>query len=464
MFPRTVVIALICMAFSHPSSGCECVGAARPCEYLRSETVFVGTVAETVAVRHPMDEDSWSAGYAMRFNVENSLRGGLGNEVTIQTGNGGGDCGTPLDPGERLLIFAYRGKDGQLWTGMCSGNLQLPGDSSRDEIVEQLRSLIGKGVGNIFGRVVSVKPAWRDREVDEKGPPTPMPNIVLHVTSSGFSSSTRTAQDGSYEFDGLPPGKYTVVPDLPGKLDFDHDDSDSRYQADLVSGECTDISFKLEPTTSIIGHVKLPSGVHPKTVEVEAIPINWRKVHDFEGVWDLADDDDNEFKLWPLPPGDYYVGVNINSSPSAESPFPPTYYPGVTNQRDATIIHIAAGEVRKIELPLRDVARPRPVHFIAIGLDGKPMKTIYIQLEDLRHPGDAESYLNVDLDSNGAGTLNIYAGYSYHLHGSHWVSYGNDWCSKPVSIPAGSDPVTVKFVMDHKDANCQIDEIDKLRK
>jgi hypothetical protein len=136
----------------------------------------------------------------------------------------------------------------------------------------------------------------------------------------------------------------------------------------------------------------------------------------------------------------------------------------VTNQSDAAVIHIAEGEVREIEMPIREVARPRPVHFIAIGLDGKPMKTIYIQLEDLRHRGDAESYVNVDLDSEGGGTLNIYAGYSYHLHGSHFVSYGNDWCSKPIVIPSGTEPVDVRFVMDHKDANCQIDEIDKLHK
>jgi hypothetical protein len=49
-------------------------------------------------------------------------------------------------------------------------------------------------------------------------------------------------------------------------------------------------------------------------------------------------------------------------------------------------------------------------------------------------------------------------------HASHCVSYGNDWCSKPVLITAGTEPVEVRFVMDHKEANCEIDEIDGLRK
>jgi hypothetical protein len=463
MFSRITLIALLWTALSQCSLGCECVGATRPCEYLRSATAFVGTILETVPAKHALEKDSWTAGYSMRFAVETSLSGALGNEITIETGSGGGDCGTPFEPGERLLIFAYKGKDGQLWTGMCSGNRPLPVDSNRDEIVDNLQSLIGTGVANIFGRVVSVKPVWRDRDVEEKSPSRPIPNLVLHITAAGYTASTKTADDGSYEFGGLPPGKYTVTPEVSRKLDFDHEDFDTRYQADLVRGECADVSFKLEPTTSIKGKVTVPLGAHPKTVEVVAIPANWKGVHDFEGVWDIVDDD-NRFRLWPLPPGDYYVGININSSPSADSPFPPTYYPGVTNQSDAAVIHIAEGEVREIEMPIREVARPRPVHFIAIGLDGKPMKTIYIQLEDLRHRGDAESYVNVDLDSEGGGTLNIYAGYSYHLHGSHFVSYGNDWCSKPIVIPSGTEPVDVRFVMDHKDANCQIDEIDKLHK
>jgi len=57
------------------------------------------------------------------------------------------------------------------------------------------------------------------------------------------------------------------------------------------------------------------------------------------------------------------------------------------------------------------------------------------------------------------------AGLDVHKEsGSHWVSYGNDWCSKPVLIDAGTEPIDVRFVMDRKEANCQIYEIDGLRK
>jgi hypothetical protein len=200
-----------------------------------------------------------------------------------------------------------------------------------------------------------------------------------------------------------------------------------------------------------------------KSIQVNAIPTKFQKLHEFSGKWDLIDSN-GRFDLWPLPPGDYYVGVNIGSSPSLGTPFPATYYPGVTNPRSAKIIHISEGDIREIELPLSELAKERRVDFVAIGLDGKPLRKIYIQLEDLRHPGDAASYVNVDLDSSGAGVLTVYSGYTYHLHGSHWVSFGNDWCSEPVPITAGADPVRVQFVMNRKDISCEITEIDRLKK
>jgi hypothetical protein len=463
MFRFCAIFILVWVALSSVCLGCECLGAERPCEYLRSDTVFVGRVVETVAVKHPMEKNSWTPGYSMRFAVDESLRGGLGTEVTIETGGGGGDCGTPLTPGERFLIFAYKEKDGRLWTGMCSGNRALAGNPSDDKVVEQYRALVKSGVGTIFGRVAQGKPVWREDDIRDGAAPEPVQGMILHANAEKFSAVTKTAKDGSYEFDGLPNGKYTVTPEMGNNLDFDREYFDERYRADVADGQCANIGFNLKPKTRIRGHVTQPVGLELKTIEVVAIPIGLRELNQFSGKSDFTDEN-GRFDLWPLPPGDYYVGVNINNSPKADAPFPPTYFPGVTSRKAASIVHVEEGEVKDLELPLPEVAKSRTVHFVAIGLDGKPLRAIYVQLEDLRHPGDAGSYVNVDLNNNGEGTLTVYSGYSYHLHGSHWVSYGNDWCSKPVVIAGGTGPVDVRFVMDRKDANCQISEIDGLKK
>jgi hypothetical protein len=362
---------------------------------------------------------------------------------------------------KRIPTFAYKDKNGELWTGMCSGNKYAPATSEGDEVIKQYRTAQKKGVGIIFGRISQSKPIWRDDDEAET-PSKPAGGLLVQAKSEQFAAIAKTAKDGSYEFDSLPNGKYKVSPRTPRTLDFDHE-YEENYEADISDGQCAKISFGLKPRTRIRGHVSFPVGMEARTIEVVALPTDLKKVTQFSGKWDFTDED-GRFDLWPLPPGDYLLGVNINNSPKRDAPFPPTYYPGVTEQKAAHIIHIEEGDVKDLELPLPEVAQPRTVQFVAIGLDGKPMKTIYIQLEDLRHPGDASSYVNVDLDGKGAGTMTVYAGYSYHLHGSHWVSTGNDWCSKAVVVPAGSDLVEARFVMDRKSGNCSIDEIDGLRK
>jgi hypothetical protein len=457
-----VALFLLSTVFSGRCVACECLGAQKPCEYLRGDAVFAGRVIETVAVKHPVEKDSFSFGYSMRFAVDESLRGGLGSEVTIETGNGGGDCGTPLRPGDRYLIFAFRNKDGALWTGMCSGNRFLSGNSTDERIVDEFRGLTRKGTGTIFGRINRVTPIWRDGEIDDSTPRA-VAGVTLHANSDRVSVATKTDRAGAYEFSDLPNGRYSVVPDIKPNLDFDHESAEDRYIATVADGQCADISFKLEPTTRIRGRLRLPEGMKTKLIEVNAIPTSLHDLHGFTGAWDLTDEHDR-FDIWPLPAGDYYVGVNILSSPSEKAPFPPTYYPGGTNQTTAKVIHVKEGEVREIELPILELARPRTVHFVAIGFDGKPLSAIYVQFEDLRHPGEASSYVNVDLDNSGAGVLTVYSGYSYHLHGSHWAGFGNDWCADPVLIIAGSYPVNVRFVMTSKGTGCDMSEIDRLKK
>jgi hypothetical protein len=118
MIRASVLLVLACLALSEGCVGCSCIDTERPCENLRTDAVFVGRVIETVSVKHPLEKkDSWTVGYSMRFAVDESLRGGLGTEATIETGNGGGDCGTPLEPGGRFLIFAYGTRAGSSGPG-----------------------------------------------------------------------------------------------------------------------------------------------------------------------------------------------------------------------------------------------------------------------------------------------------------------------------------------------------------
>ena len=435
------------------------MNSERPCERLRSDVAFVGHVTSLVPEQRVVGHMKWTTGYSMRFLVEISIKGKLSGEISIHTGTGGGDCGTPLAPGGSFIIFAYKDENGILSTGMCNGNRELTSTPEEEKEIKEYQSLAGSGLVAIFGHAAFVQPHWKGDDVEDESKPRPVGGLTIHATGKDVTQTTTTSADGSYAFEGLPDGKYTISPEISDKLDFDREHFEDRYQPNLSAGECRNVSFTLEPVTRIRGHVTLPAGFTQRSIEVEAIPITLKNVNQFSGKWDFTDPD-GRFDLWPLPPGDYYVGVNINSSPKAQAPFHPTYFPGVINRLDAAIVHVGTNEVKEIELPIREIAKTRQVRFVAIGMDGKPMKKIYVQLEDLRHPGDAFSNTNVDLDQNGAGELRVFAGYAYHLHASLSVIYGNDWCAKPVAISAGSAPVEVRFVMDRQDASCDLRKID----
>lgn len=460
MFRYGVTLLVTWAALCDYSFGCSCIGARRPCERLRADAVFVGRVIETLATQHLQGKDSWSPGFSMRFSVDEALRGALGTEVVVETGSGGGDCGTPLSPGARLLIFAYKVKDGSLWTGLCSGNVALNGGPEDDSTVQVFRELAKTNTGKIFGRVTLSKLVWEEDKVLERSASKPVEGMVVSARSDDVTVSAKTDKDGAFEFRELPNGKYKVAPENRPGTDYDHRHNDW-YEAEVSGGVCASISFRLQPATRIRGHLTFPAGINPGSIMVVAVPADIRKVHQFTGTRTFTEDD--RFDLWPLPPGDYFVGVNIAGSPKEDSPFPPTYYPGVTRKEAAGIVHLEEGEVKELELHLPELAKPRQVSFVAIGVDGKPMSKIYIQREDLRHPGDAASYVNVDLDAKGAGTMTVYSGFSYHLHASQSLRTGKYWCAPPVLIPAGTKPVQVRFVMNQTNSICDLKEIDRLQ-
>jgi hypothetical protein len=398
----------------------------------------------------------------MRFDVRESLRGDLGNEVTVETGSGGGDCGTPLPPGERFLIFAYKNEKGELSTGLCNGNQALADNPGIEETLEQYRELAKKKTGSIHGEVWQVRPLWNGDSVRNQSESSPVAALRIRAVSESFTTFTPTDEHGAYEFSALPNGKYTIVPEVSSAWDFDRT-YEEWYQQEVSYGGCARINFILQPSTRIRGTVIVPTGFKDTSVDVAALPTFLREseLNQFSGQWDFTVEG-GRFDLWPLPPGDYYVGVNINSSPSEKLPFPPTYYPGVTDKASASIVHIEEGEVKELELRIPEVAKERVVRFTAFGLDGKPLRRLYVQLEDLRHPGDAASYVNIDLDENGASSLKVFSGYSCHLHASLWIGSRN-FCSRPAEIPAGNDPAEAQFRLELAGSDCEISAIDGLR-
>ena len=465
---------LIFISLSATSFASSWYANRRSCEDLSADAIFIGTVIEITPTRHLISNDWWP-GYSIRFAVEEVLKGKLGQEVTGEIGSGCGGCTGPLDPGKRFLVFAVKGEDGKLWTG--NSHELRPNDLANYSIVDPVRKAITFGKGSLFGAVTfSEATRWNDK-IGE-GPERGVPGIVVHATSATDTFRTRTAKDGTYEFKDLPNGRYTVTPETKQNWTYDRHLFAVRYEKSIGDGSCAQVDFNMHPTTRLNGKVKTPPGQQFGVPEygtvilqkVVAIPTSLQSTNERSGAADYAQPD-GHFEMWPIPPGDYYVGINITSSPTPQAPYLPTYYPGVTDKKAARIVHIEEGETKSIEFPVPKLARQRTVHVVAIGLDGKPLRKLRVQVEDLQHPGDAINIIpDLDLDANGAGTMSVYAGFTYHLHARYILLYRHTWCAAPVLIPAGSEPMEVRIVMNHDDAaddrflvgdSCDIRVVDK---
>jgi len=433
----------------------------KTCDRLQADAIFVGTVIDTVRTDYVFNGHT-SPGYSIRFSVQKSLRGNLGSEVTVATGSGRGRCGTP-PLGDRYLIFATKETDGKLWTGLC-GNRPLKSDADVAAAIEPIQAAITPGRGSLSGWVTYDTPVSWDKDGKPVGGGTHVvPDLLIRATSITNDFTTSTAKDGTYEFKDLPNGIYTVTPELQPNWTYDQRGFDLQFVKSVSDGSCAKVNFQLQQSTRLRGRVTVAPGKQfgvplDGTVGlqwIEAIPVGLQKTNDRSGVRGIAYPD-GRFELWPIPPGDYYVGINISSSPTPQAPYTPTYYPGVTDKKAARVVHLDAGESKYIEFPPPELAAKRTVKLVAIGLDGKPLSKVRVQREDLQHPGNAiNSTVDVNLDANGSGTMDVYAGVDYHLHASYVWLYREEWCAAPVTVSAGSKPTEVRFVMDR---NNKVDE------
>jgi len=77
-----------------------------------SKAVFSGTVLGIDRVPNRLS-------VTVKFKVERTWKGSLPEEMTIFTGQGGGDCGFPFEVGTTYLVYAYGDSVATLSTSIC---------------------------------------------------------------------------------------------------------------------------------------------------------------------------------------------------------------------------------------------------------------------------------------------------------------------------------------------------------
>jgi len=178
---------------------------------------------------------------------------------------------------------------------------------------------------------------------------------------TGPPPQTITAEDGRYRFDGLAPGRYRIDAQKAGFASPLADPAAFRT-FEVAAGQTLDgVNFSLPKSAVIAGQILDPSSGEPLA---NAMVMAMRRLGAVSPVLyspqgpprlmpagqSAQTNDLGEFRIFGLPPGEYFVASSPRltgaktSAPSGTAPVM-TFYPGTTDALAAQPVIVAAGQV-----------------------------------------------------------------------------------------------------------------------
>jgi hypothetical protein len=314
-----------------------------PCGLLQpGKTLFLGTVEKSSVidiVERVGTQMMTRNERAVHFRVKESFSGKpqVGEQIVIQTGWGGGDCGYPFKEGATYLVDASP-YAGHLYTSLCSSTGT---EADRATLLRQLRALVtGPRVPDLAGSI-RVQSYLSDDEASYS--PVADVSVVLTPESGGSALRAVTDKDGFYAFPALSEGKYTLTANLPKNLAV------WQREQDIRNGKPIEIEIPKQHGGASACHYDVnpvPSGsVSGRVVDSDGRPAKGRvtvigkNTHEPRGVQESDVDAEGNFSVRYVPQGAYKVEFGRNGNWMDE-----WYYPGAHSVMEAKTIEVGDGE------------------------------------------------------------------------------------------------------------------------
>ena len=263
--------------------------------------------------------------------------------------------------------------------------LCLLGSSSFAQITAAAPSESSAGSFRIAGTVVS------------KADGHPLANaqvLLASVKDRQKPQSVVTAEDGKFEFTGLPAGKYALTGTHRGFLSASYDQHD-QYASAIVTGagvDTEDLLLKLAPHALVAGKVLDEVGEPVRHATVTLYYDNHvGGYHEILAARSAQTDDLGSYEIPSLRPGTYFLSANaqpwyavhphhdpnrseIPVSSALDVAYPLTYYPDVTDPDSATPISVRGGERLQFDIHLNPVPSLRLIVHVPVS---DPTQNIY---------------------------------------------------------------------------------------
>jgi 5-hydroxyisourate hydrolase-like protein (transthyretin family) len=426
--------ALFLFASATQAAACSCAGPQQPCAaYGDAAAVFVGTVT-FITTAKVKEADFEFTKRLVRLHVDRPLRNVGASDLEVLTGWGDADCGFGFRLGGQYLVYAYGGNGKTLQTSICT-RTRLLSDATAD--LEYIRELPKAAPGGtISGEVRLHRPS---RENNDTLPPVKDVKILFDGPNKRLER--KTDSEGKYRISGLPPGTYKVRIDLPEGLSIYNPEVELKVR----DRGCREAFFLVEPDTQLTGKVLDAQGMPAANVWMELVPVS-REGNVYPS--NVQTDKEGRYVMKLVRPGNYHLGVRIAGlAGSTYVPYPQTYYPGVKDRSQATVITINEGqriELDELVLPARFIERT--LNGIVVDLEGTAVAGAVVWLKE-RQYNDSDMPYRRETDSEGRFSYPVYEGVKYQLNAYVDSAERREKSSALLEVVITSNPEPIKIVL-----------------
>jgi len=202
---------------------------------------------------------------------------------------------------------------------------------------------------------------------------------IAAVNERGVQLAAKTDQDGAYQFERLAAGAWRISASKAGYVSWQFGERwpfQTPPPIALAAGQRFIADIPLSRGGAVSGRIFDASGESVGGVQVRVYRARMeqgaRRLKAV-GVADLTDDM-GAFRVYGLPPGDYYVAASLRVAPVGsivETTYAPTYFPGTGDLAEAQRIKLGLGAEATATFPLLPV-RPTRISGVVLSGSGGP--------------------------------------------------------------------------------------------
>ena len=332
------------------ATACSCAAPGPACFAVTyTDAVFVGRVTASTS--------------EVEFEVEQAFKGVETGRITVQ--NRPDTCAFNFTIGERYIVYAGRDRTtGELDTSKCSRTRALSDPRTRGDLEYFARGKEHRDENFLTGVVSDVTVDLAVFGASRR----PLAGITVTAIprngDGGRIRATTTRADGSYEITGLQPGDFDVVATLPPQFE-PHQPVTARID-DVIPGKITAIRTCAEADVGaridgrISGQLLDERNQPLRDVAVQlANPAHARAERPVLRTIDAVTDAQGHYQFRNVGPGQYVLGVNLQTPLRAGTLNRRRYYTGrsatptstatsTAASASATVIELTTGERRQL--------------------------------------------------------------------------------------------------------------------